>query len=65
MPRYDEIEHEGTEDFNVFQNRDVNKEVKKQLKVFDDKKAEDQLEKLQEKWMSLDNPFLWEGDIDT
>lgn len=64
MPRYDEIEHEGTEDFNVFQNREVNKEIKQQIKTHKDEQAAAKLEKLQDEWMSLDNPFLWDGDKD-
>lgn len=64
MPNYDEIEHEGTEDFPIFQNRTTDKQHKEKVKIEKEEQKETRKEKLQEIWMSVENPFLWEGDLD-
>lgn len=61
--QYDELEHEGNENFE-FQNRQNEKEIKKKIKDRADQIVEESKEKLQEQWMNLHNPFLWEGDFD-
>lgn len=61
--QYDELEHEGNEDFE-FQNRKNEKEIRQKVEQKVAEKIEENKEKLQEEWMSIDNPFLWEGDFD-
>ena len=60
--QYDELEHEGDENFS-FQTREDEKDIKTRIKTAVNAKLEENKEKLQEKWLSVDNPFIWEGDF--
>lgn len=64
MPKYDDIEHEGTEDFAIFQNRQTDKKIKTRVETVKNSNKEEKLNKLQEKWLSPENPYLWDGDVD-
>lgn len=61
--RYDELEHEGDEDF-IFQNRGQEVEIKKVIKEKSEKIKEEIKQKEQETWLSVNNPFIWDGDPD-
>lgn len=62
MP-YKNLEHDGYEDFSRFSNREklnqnrLNKKKKRASKA-------DKLENAQKKYLSPNNPALWEGDLD-
>jgi hypothetical protein len=63
MPKYDDIEHDGTEDFNLFQNKKTHHKIKEKVSREIESKKEEKLEQAQQKWLDLENPFLWEGEI--
>ena len=59
-----EMQHEGNEEFSSFPDR---KKVAKIVKKIDKKKkdeAHERQEKLQEAWLSVSNPFIFDGDPD-
>lgn len=63
MP-FKDLEHEGDEDFDAFSvRRSVKKEKKEKIKQ---RKltAEERLEDEQKEYMNINNPLLWDGDID-
>lgn len=58
MAAYDELEHEGDEEF-TFQNRENEKQVKKKIRDKADTIKLDQKERLQEEWLSVENTYVW------
>jgi len=67
MPTSRELEHEGGEFFEQsdFPNREEYKKFKEEVADQVEKMKDIEQAKLQDAWMSLDNPYLWEPmDID-
>ena len=59
-----ELEHEGTEEYTSFPNRTkIAKIVRKQKKKQRDE-AHERKVKLQEAWLSVNNPLIFDGDFD-
>lgn len=56
------LEHEGDEDFLTSNRQETSKLEKKITKIVEEQE-EEMLNKLQEKWMNVNNPFLWDGEI--
>ena len=63
MSRYDELEHEGDELFS-FHNRKDEADVKKQIELKKDKIKVDIQDQRQKEWLSVDNPYIWDGNFD-
>lgn len=66
MSSLNNLEHEGNEFFNEVKvtNRKEVTETKEQVILKNKKLREGALAKLQEDWLHIDNPFLWDGEID-
>lgn len=63
MP-FKNLEHEGNENFNEFSIRqDVKREKKEKVNQRKLTKYE-RLEEQQKEWLSPENPFIWDGDVD-
>lgn len=63
MPTFKELEHEGNEFFAVESNRETVKRAEIKITENLEKKQEEERKKLQEEWLSTNNPFLW-TDLD-
>ena len=57
------LEHAGNEDFKTVLNRTVVKKKIRDLKELNDKQKEKRKAKAQLKYMSSENPDLWNGEI--
>ena len=64
MPRYDELEHEGNEDFTI-QSREQEPIIKAKIEQKAQILKERNLEEEQAKWLSVNNPYIWTGDFDS
>lgn len=66
MP-FKNLEHNGNEDFDETKGFSVRKKVQRNLKfaqnIFDAMEY-DRLEKAQKEYLSINNPLLWQGDMD-
>ena len=63
---FKDLEHDGNEEFN--QGRKVTKtrkQVQDELKIKQSKQPDldEVIDKLQEKWLNPENPFLWTGEL--
>jgi hypothetical protein len=63
MP-YKNLEHDGVEDFTKFSNREKVKQ-NRERRLSKKPKREERLARQQKKYLSIDNPALWDGDPDT
>lgn len=66
MNHYDELEHEGNEDFNYSNRAKVKTQtvLKTARQTDSNKEKNEELERKQKEYLNIDNPALWDGDID-